>query len=81
MAAPPVGRVRVPDQHGVQGAAGRLLASAGVLEGLQGVQDHVGGVLGHVLPLQLAQLMKGRVHGFLNVLVIISRGWGGFKKE
>lgn len=74
MAAPPVGRVRVPDHHGVEGAAGRLRAPARVLEGLQGVQHHVGGVFGHVLPLQLAQLVEGRVHGLLNVLGIIGGG-------
>lgn len=45
------GRVRVPDHDGVQRTA-RLRAD-GVLHGLKGVQNHVGGLFNGVLPLQL----------------------------
>lgn len=76
-AATAQGGVRVPDGHGVgvEGAARGLRGGFGptggevlLLQGLQGVQDHVGGMLGHVLPLQLRQLMQGSVHGLLYVL-------------
>lgn len=43
-------------------------ATARGLPLLQGVQHHVGGVLGGALPLQLAQLIQSGVHGFFYVL-------------
>lgn len=52
----------------MQGAGGRLLGSTGVFEGLQGVEDHIGSVFGYILPLEFTQLMKRRVHRFLDVL-------------
>lgn len=48
------GCVRVPDHHGVEGASRTLRGPWRVLQGLQGVQDDVRGVLRYVLTLQLA---------------------------
>lgn len=53
---------------GRRGAAAATAAAAGGLPLLQRVQNHVGGVLGGALALQLAQLIQSRVHGFLDVL-------------
>lgn len=64
------------------GRCGTPATAARGLPLLQGVQHHVGGVLGWALPLQLAQLIQSSVHCFLYVLQetresVCVRGWGG----
>lgn len=62
-------RDAVDRAQGLSGAGRRgAAAAARGLPLLQGVQHHVGGVLGGALALQLTQLVQSRVHGFLDVL-------------
>lgn len=78
--------VPMVDHHAVQRAE-RLSGAPRwrrlVLHLLQGVQHHVRCVLHRALPLQLPQLVQGRVHGLLNVLQggedeREMRGWDGW---
>lgn len=68
-----LGCIWIPDHHGVERAAGRILGPTAVFEGLQRVQNNIGRVLGYILPLQLTQLMESCVHGFLYILTNMSR--------
>lgn len=50
-------------------ASSRVLGSAGVLVGLQCVQNNIRGMFGYILSLQFTQLMESCVHGFFYVLI------------
>lgn len=64
--APPLA---LTQQAGVEGAGGlRGAPPDHTFQLLQGVQDHVGGVFGRTLSLQLPQLVQGRAHGRVYVL-------------
>lgn len=54
----------------MQGAGGLRCGGYhwGGLEGFQGVQNHIRGVLNTALPLQLSKLIQGRVHCCFNIL-------------
>lgn len=69
----------VDGAEGLAGAGWRrpAAAAAGGLPLLQGVQHHVGRMLGRALSLQLAQLIQGRVHSFFYVL----QGGGGATEQ
>lgn len=68
-AGTPLGRIWIPDHHGVERASSGVLGSAGVLVGLQCVQNNIRGMFGYILSLQFTQLMESCVHGFFYVLI------------